>query len=83
MGIFADICPLCGCGPAPKREDLEDLLNKYVNKESYAGKWVSIDIPADMLVYEAVGAKEWLYRKCKEYNNMTKGKVKFNLDSLR
>jgi len=83
MGIFADVCPLCGVGPNTGRRDIEDLLNKYVDEESYAGKWISIDIPADLYVHEAVQMKEWLYRKCKGYNKNTKGKVKFNLDSLR
>lgn len=47
MGIFVKLCPLCGCGPAPKWEDKHALVNEYVSEDSYAGKWVDIDYPVD------------------------------------
>ena len=71
-GLDNGDCPFC-----------MKALDEYVSSESYAGRWVSIDVPTDLLIGEAVGAKEFLYRACKKFNMTTKGKVKFNLDSLR
>lgn len=82
MGIFAKLCPLCDCGPAPSRRDVDELVNQYVNKESYAGKWITVDVPVDILIYESVDAKDFLYQCCKIWNDK-KRRVQFNLDSLR
>jgi len=67
-----DSCPFC-----------HRALSDYVDSESYAGKWVSIDVPVDILIHGGVRAKEFLYRACREWNETTKGEVKFNLDTLR
>jgi len=71
-GTDRDSCPFCF-----------RALNDYVNSESYAGKWVSIDVPLDILIGESVSAKDYLYRACKRFNETTDGEVRFNLDSLR
>ena len=67
-----DSCPFC-----------HRALNDYVESESYAGKWVSIDVPVDILVAGGVQAKEFLYRACKHWNETTEFDVRFNLESLR
>ena len=67
-----DSCPFCF-----------RALNEYINSESYAGKWVSVDVPVDILIGESVSAKDYLYRACKRFNETTEGKVRFNLDLLR
>jgi hypothetical protein len=83
MGLPENQCPLCGIGAGVKDDDILELLNRFVSANAYAGKWVSVDVPTDILVAEAVVAKGWLYKVCKEYNRTTKGKVRFNLDSLK
>jgi hypothetical protein len=57
-------------------------FSEYVESESFAGKWVTIDVPEDIIIGEASGAKEWLYKCLKHYNEKN-GVVRFNLDSLR
>ncbi len=71
-GLARDECPFC-----------LKSFNDFVNSESYAGKWVSVDVPVDIVIGEAVSAKDFLYRCCKKWNNETKGTVRFNLDTLR
>jgi len=83
MGTFAKTCPLCGCGPEPSRRDVDELINQYVNAESYAEKWVSIDVPVDMLIGDAVDAKNFLYKCCKYWNENKKSAAKFNLNNLK
>jgi len=71
-GLDKDSCPFC-----------HRALNDYVSSEAYAGKWVSIDVPVDILIGESVDAKEFLYRACKYWNENAEGGVKFNIDVLR
>ena len=71
-GLEGDACPFC-----------MRALDDYVGSESYAGKWVSIDVPTDIMIGEGVGAKEFLYKCLKHWNDTTLGGVRFNLDSLR
>ncbi len=71
-GLARDTCPFC-----------LRALDDFIESESYAGKFVTIDVPTDIMVLESTRAKNWLYRRCKEYNLMTKGRVRFNLESLR
>ena len=70
-GLDRDSCPFC-----------HQAFDDYVESESYAGKWVSIDVPTDIMIGEAVAAKDYLYRCCKAWNEK-KHTVRFNLDSLR
>ena len=71
-GLDADCCPFC-----------MRSLDEFVSSKSYVGKYITIDVPTDMVVAHAVSAKEFLYACCKKWNEETKGKVRFNLESLR
>lgn len=81
MGIFSDICPLCGCGPAPKWEDELELANKFIMKESHPFKWVDIDYPIDVDIHGMSEFLTALYRFCSDWND--KGwELQVNLKSI-
>ena len=65
-------CPYC------KRS-----FDAFVTNESYAGKYITVDIPTDLVVGEAVIAKNFLYKACEMFNESAKGRVRFNLESLK
>ncbi|MFX0194518.1 MAG: hypothetical protein ACFFCW_00225 [Candidatus Hodarchaeota archaeon] len=74
-GLPKDECPLC-----------HRAFRDWVNTQAYAGKWVDIDLPTDVFIFDAVQEKNWLYKVLKKRNKEIieqGGRAVFNLDSLR
>jgi len=67
-----DSCPFC-----------LRALSDYVSSESYVGRYITVDVPADILVGEATVLKEKLYKTLKRLNQTAKGRVRFNIESLK
>ena len=66
-----DSCPFC-----------HRALNDYIQSEAYAGKFVSIDVPLDIPISEAVILLDEFYAICRFLNERRERGVKIDLDVI-